>query len=549
LPSYLIHSPLFYRDQKKRIHILESDEEEEDDDEKIITPQINQTKNLATSSGWLEKTSHHHYSNKKQTKAMKNPPSSHQALSATASSRPSTKKSKVVHDSDSGESEIEIFIRKHPESSPSDEDDEFPAASASVSSSSSSFVKEISPTVIFQLQEDNLTKLLQERENQPKRGGHRFQKRSVQGCSLSHTTGAAGAGKPKKSSVGRLLKKRIRSLSLTDSDVESIESSGGLPQERVVDSDEEVKPLKGGRQEIVVLESEDEETSQPKSHKSSNPKPKPIVVEDLESDEEGVGDGDEDEGSFQSEDSDRDEGQGSDNDSEDTVEGEKWYGGGSESDGSGGGDGEEEERGEYRKRKRRNGSEDEKTEEEIQKEIERKCRRVLQRCGDVSKLLRQALLSWSSPHGATPGAPGGAEDSNQIGSCVNLISIQDQNSNIVTQELVTQRISPKLALKDYQLVGLNWLKLMHTNDVNGVLADDMGLGYDDLSSSHSSSVGQENRSNDCLRCLAALRSPVKKENSSHASHRRPCLHSRQLDSRICKILSSFESCSLPWHSQ
>lgn len=39
-----------------------------------------------------------------------------------------------------------------------------------------------------------------------------------------------------------------------------------------------------------------------------------------------------------------------------------------------------------------------------------------------------------------------------------------------------QQLCPGLELKAYQLVGVNWLKLLHENKVNGVLADDMGLG-------------------------------------------------------------------------
>ena len=39
-----------------------------------------------------------------------------------------------------------------------------------------------------------------------------------------------------------------------------------------------------------------------------------------------------------------------------------------------------------------------------------------------------------------------------------------------------QQLCPGLELKAYQLVGVNWLKLLHQNKVNGVLADDMGLG-------------------------------------------------------------------------
>jgi len=32
------------------------------------------------------------------------------------------------------------------------------------------------------------------------------------------------------------------------------------------------------------------------------------------------------------------------------------------------------------------------------------------------------------------------------------------------------------ALSDYQLIGLNWLTIMHRNGVNAILADEMGLG-------------------------------------------------------------------------
>lgn len=33
-----------------------------------------------------------------------------------------------------------------------------------------------------------------------------------------------------------------------------------------------------------------------------------------------------------------------------------------------------------------------------------------------------------------------------------------------------------MKLKNYQLIGLNWLVLMHDQQLNGVLADEMGLG-------------------------------------------------------------------------
>lgn len=37
-------------------------------------------------------------------------------------------------------------------------------------------------------------------------------------------------------------------------------------------------------------------------------------------------------------------------------------------------------------------------------------------------------------------------------------------------------LSPELRLADYQLIGLNWLTMMHREGFNGILADEMGLG-------------------------------------------------------------------------
>ena len=31
-------------------------------------------------------------------------------------------------------------------------------------------------------------------------------------------------------------------------------------------------------------------------------------------------------------------------------------------------------------------------------------------------------------------------------------------------------------MKNYQMIGLNWLVLMHRQSLNGILADEMGLG-------------------------------------------------------------------------
>lgn len=39
-----------------------------------------------------------------------------------------------------------------------------------------------------------------------------------------------------------------------------------------------------------------------------------------------------------------------------------------------------------------------------------------------------------------------------------------------------QVLSKKLQLKSYQIIGINWLILMHEQKLNSILADEMGLG-------------------------------------------------------------------------
>jgi hypothetical protein len=445
---------ILLRGRKKAINLIESDDEKE--------------QQATTSSGWLEKTSHQTLKKKELTKPK------------PRSSGPNKKRSKIVNDSD--ESEDLTF------DDDGEEEDEAEAEAElddpKDRRNRSPMFKDMAPTVIYQLHEDNISKLLKDREQ----GQKKFQTQQVEkrgtggGCSLSHTS--TKTTQPNKGSSGRLLKKRIRSLSLTDSDVESIDASKAPPLSPSPPPQRDTK-----KREVIVLGSDEEDDDGPSSSPVSssissavsqkNKRPaqaqgKAIkVIEALDdSDEAAEGSADDNEGSFQSEgsdgsdedDDDNDAEKGNDTDDEGSGGGGKWYGSESESEQSDHGS----------KRKRR-GSDDEKDEEDLRQDMERKCRRVLQRCGDVSKLLRQALLSWNSCQ----------DNDSAVGSCVSLISLSAVTTgdpgataaqNIITQDLITQKISAQLILKDYQLVGLNWMKLMHTNDVNGVLADDMGLG-------------------------------------------------------------------------
>ena len=104
--------------------------------------------------------------------------------------------------------------------------------------------------------------------------------------------------------------------------------------------------------------------------------------------------------------------------------------------------------------------------------------KVLEVCADLSANLRESLRLW--------GSGGEASTVSKVKDCVDLTSIRESNGDISFSPLAIshailrdediQDLCPGLQLKPYQLVGVNWLKLLHQNKVNGVLADDMGLG-------------------------------------------------------------------------
>jgi hypothetical protein len=123
------------------------------------------------------------------------------------------------------------------------------------------------------------------------------------------------------------------------------------------------------------------------------------------------------------------------------------------------------------------GDDGEREEARKQQILEEKSREVINRCTDLSVTLRKALRSWGD---------GGGDEALDESTCVSLSKISSGGSSRgdsggeegthLLQQADIETICPTLVLKDYQLVGVNWLKLLHQNDVNGVLADDMGLG-------------------------------------------------------------------------
>jgi hypothetical protein len=105
--------------------------------------------------------------------------------------------------------------------------------------------------------------------------------------------------------------------------------------------------------------------------------------------------------------------------------------------------------------------------------IKSKVSKVLRNCGELSSQLQSTIDKWrggqANQHRAGS-ADGSAIDLTEMGLGK---SNHSSGMDTVITEAHIQKCCPGLELKPYQLVGINWLRLLHENDVNGVLADDM----------------------------------------------------------------------------
>ena len=101
---------------------------------------------------------------------------------------------------------------------------------------------------------------------------------------------------------------------------------------------------------------------------------------------------------------------------------------------------------------------------------------VLSKCETISSKLLDSLSKWILPFSDK------SETGKKLQPLENCDSIKiatvdsskGSDNSMITLELMNT-IS-KVPLKNYQMVGVNWLKLLYSENINGVLADDMGLG-------------------------------------------------------------------------
>ncbi|KAF8554163.1 hypothetical protein OG21DRAFT_1497199 [Imleria badia] len=106
---------------------------------------------------------------------------------------------------------------------------------------------------------------------------------------------------------------------------------------------------------------------------------------------------------------------------------------------------------------------------------------VLEKCERIGASLRAAIASWSSDSVNSKGK--GKEDASKNMSSVideaeeGSLSLKSVKS--ATREYFAKQpamLTPGVMLKDYQLLGINWLYLLYKKEYSCILADEMGLG-------------------------------------------------------------------------
>jgi SWI/SNF-related matrix-associated actin-dependent regulator 1 of chromatin subfamily A len=108
-------------------------------------------------------------------------------------------------------------------------------------------------------------------------------------------------------------------------------------------------------------------------------------------------------------------------------------------------------------------------------DLKQMARGIIRKCENTITNLRAALNEWAGDENEKVDSENGTASIKN--NCVGLLKISDKvakssNSKILNDSDI-KKLCPGLELKDYQLVGVNWLRLLHLNKINGVLADDM----------------------------------------------------------------------------
>jgi len=108
--------------------------------------------------------------------------------------------------------------------------------------------------------------------------------------------------------------------------------------------------------------------------------------------------------------------------------------------------------------------------------------RILEDCEHIGATLRAAIATWTSEDDLDKGKakditnPAALFNETEDGA-LNLLSLAPPRAQKPKDYLVTQPalLSRDVQLKEYQLLGVNWLQLLYRRHLSCILADEMGM--------------------------------------------------------------------------
>lgn len=107
---------------------------------------------------------------------------------------------------------------------------------------------------------------------------------------------------------------------------------------------------------------------------------------------------------------------------------------------------------------------------------------VLEDCEKIGAGLRKTIASWSAPPAAV--SKGKGKEGTPLGDiaedgALSLRSFAFMKNQKAKDYLTTQPslVSDSVQLKEYQLLGVNWLNLLYNKELSCILADEMGRNH------------------------------------------------------------------------
>lgn len=102
---------------------------------------------------------------------------------------------------------------------------------------------------------------------------------------------------------------------------------------------------------------------------------------------------------------------------------------------------------------------------------------VLRNCERIGEELKKAIAAWSGK-GKGKAREGSLSSDVQDGSsddgAISLVSISNTSSSGGFINKASSLLAKGVQLKDYQIIGVNWLRLLHSRRYSCILADEMG---------------------------------------------------------------------------